>query len=143
MICYIDTSVVLRSIFGHREQFQNWKEIKKGLSSELLTVECHRVIDRYRLQGELDDKQVSEIKVSLTAFLRGLTLYQITGKILERASLPFPTVIGTLDAIHLSTALRWKEKHKEELHILSFDEQLRIAAQAMGLKVLPEVKASD
>ncbi len=138
MICYIDTSVLLRSVLNHPKQFKDWKQIETAFSSELLSVESHRVIDRYRLEGKLSDSDVSEVKSALSVFLRGLTLFEISRDVVKRASETFPTVIGTLDAIHLSTALLWRDKYRKSFAVLSFDDQLRTAAKAMGLEILPE-----
>lgn len=133
---YIDSSVVLRSLLKQNGQFQRWEEIYEAVSSELLIVECNRVIDRCRLQGQLDDREVAQTKEALQEFLEGLTLLSIEREVLKRASGSFSTVVGSLDAIHLSTALVWREKTQKEVTLLTHDQQLQAAAQAEGLKVL-------
>jgi len=56
MVAYLDSSVLLRYILlgddGIKQVFDN----DLVISSELLNIECRRVIHRYRLQGNLDDK---------------------------------------------------------------------------------------
>jgi hypothetical protein len=47
-----------------------------------------------------------------------------------------PTELGTLDAIHLATALLWTEMTGEHLTMATHDEALAIAAQAYGLPVV-------
>ena len=47
-----------------------------------------------------------------------------------------PTELGTLDAIHLATALLWKELTREELTMATHDGALALAAQAHGLLVI-------
>lgn len=138
MNCYIDTSVVLASLLGQKSDFDSWNKIEYAFSSRLLLVECHRVLDRYRLSGEIGDKDLAEIKLNLRAFIRGVTLISISEAILERAAEPFSTVVGTLDAIHLSTALLWIDQNKKrgkegQFLFLTYDEQLKIAAQASGI----------
>jgi predicted nucleic acid-binding protein len=47
-----------------------------------------------------------------------------------------PTVLGTLDALHLATALEVKRALAPKLVLLTHDEQLARAARASGLAVL-------
>ena len=49
-----------------------------------------------------------------------------------------PTGLGTLDAIHLATALLWKEMTPEELTMATHDPALAIAARVHGLPVIGE-----
>jgi hypothetical protein len=47
----------------------------------------------------------------------------------RRAAGPFPTVIGTLDAIHLASALLWQETEPgTDFRILTQDRQLALCA---------------
>ena len=66
--------------------------------------------------------------------LVGFSLIEMTGAVKERASNAFPTAIGTLDAIHLSSALIGQEHTDEEVLILTFDGQMLICAGALGIQ---------
>jgi len=44
--------------------------------------------------------------------------------------------MGTLDAIHLATALLWRESTSEDLAMATYDRALALGAQARGLRVL-------
>ena len=137
MICYIDSSAVLRTLFGDKDSFDSWKQIQEGISSYLLVVECHRVIDRYRLEQKISDQELSELKKNLTQFLKVLKLFSLDERVLKRAAGSFPTVIGTLDAVHLSTALFWQEENlTRKLVILTHDQQLITAASAVGIEAV-------
>ena len=46
---------------------------------------------------------------TILASIRSLELVEIDAIVLERAAQPMPTELSTLDAIHLTTALLWKE----------------------------------
>jgi len=61
----------------------------------------------------------------------------VSDKILIRAAEPFPTVLGTLDAIHLPTLLQIRKNLGLELTLLTHDDQLARAALASGVKDLP------
>ncbi|MCX7037611.1 MAG: hypothetical protein NT005_00455, partial [Spirochaetes bacterium] len=54
----------------------------------------------------------------------------------RRAAGPFPTVIGTLDAIHLASAILWEEAEpNSDFSLLTYDKQLALCARALGVRV--------
>jgi predicted nucleic acid-binding protein len=61
-------------------------------------------------------------------------IVSVSERILTRAGDAFPTVIGTLDAIHLATALQLRETVMIDAFI-THDTQLATAAEAMGFTV--------
>jgi hypothetical protein len=65
-----------------------------------------------------------------------LELVEVDPIVLERAAQPMPTELGTLDAIHLATALLWKDMTKADLVMATHDASLALAAQAHGLRVV-------
>ena len=68
--------------------------------------------------------------------LETLEVVEARGSVLARAAQPLPTVLGTLDAIHLSTALLWRESTETDLVMATHDEALALAAKASGLRVV-------
>jgi hypothetical protein len=60
----------------------------------------------------------------------------IDAVVLDRAAQPMPTELGTLDAIHLATALLWKEMTRVDLVMATHDGALALGAQAYGLPVV-------
>ena len=52
------------------------------------------------------------------------------------AAQPMPTELGTLDAIHLATALLWKDMTRANLIMATHDTALALGAQAHGLSVV-------
>ena len=61
-------------------------------------------------------------------------LVPVTTGVLERAAQPFPTLIGSLDAIHLASALAVADQY-DGLIFLTHDRGLALAARAMGFEV--------
>ena len=51
---------------------------------------------------------------------------------------PLGGALGTLDAIHLVTAMLWSEYNGEDIVFLTHDRQLANAARACGLTVYPD-----
>jgi hypothetical protein len=55
--------------------------------------------------------------------------------VLRRASEPLPTSLGTLDAIHLATALIWRERTGTLRTLATHDSVLGLAARTFGFDV--------
>ena len=55
---------------------------------------------------------------------------------MTRASEPFPSVLGTLDALHLATALAWSDRMRQKLVMATQDAGLALAARSFGMEVL-------
>ena len=66
--------------------------------------------------------------------MESLELVDVTGPVLARAAQPLPTELGTVDAIHLATALLWSERARSALVMATHDSALGIAARACGLR---------
>jgi hypothetical protein len=56
--------------------------------------------------------------------------------VLSQASQPLPTALGTLDALHLATALLWREQTTANLVMETHNEALATAAKASGLRLI-------
>ncbi|MDH5428360.1 MAG: PIN domain-containing protein [Nitrospirota bacterium] len=136
MIAYIDSSVLLRVLFGQSNALKEWKKIERGMSSALIEVECLRTMDRLRLVENFGEEAIAIRREAIFRLLEGLEIIELTHPVLARASQPLPTTLGTLDAIHLATALMWKEQAKENLVMATHDTALALAAKASGLSVI-------
>ena len=58
--------------------------------------------------------------------------------VIARAGGPLGGALGTLDAIHLVTAMLWSEYNGADIAFLTHDRQLANAARACGLTVYPD-----
>jgi uncharacterized protein len=138
VIAYLDTSALLRLILREPGslRLQDVKSFEALVSSELLAVESHRTIDRLRLQGTLEIEEATARSETVRHWLESVDLVLLRPPILARASEPFPSPIGTLDAIHLATALVWRDRTGRELTMATHDSGLAGAARAFGIDVL-------
>lgn len=136
MTAYVDASVLLRIVLGQAGRLAEWESVTHAVSSSLLRVECLRAIERLRLGGMLAGPEVASRRGAVLAILDASELVLPDALVLERASMPMPVPLGTLDAIHLSTALLWQEVRGERLVLTTHDAALGTAAQAFGLEVL-------
>lgn len=133
-LAFVDTSVVLRQVLGERGAYPRLEKFDKLYASELMRVEALRTIDRLRIQNAWPQEEVA-LRVRLLAAVSALiNLVPIQQPILRRASEPFQTIVGTLDAIHISTAVLAQEQLKKSLLFLTHDERQGFAAEAAGLE---------
>ena len=132
MIVYLDTSVVLRPLLDQPKKLSGWGQWNTAYSSELMGLECRRVIDRLRLEAVFDDKEVAEAIVQLTQIERSIKRIRLTRSIIHAASQTMPTVVKTLDALHLRSAIAIRERRATDLLFATHDGQQATAARALG-----------
>ena len=136
MIAYVDASVLLRVVLGQPNALPEWTQIDRGLSSALVTTESLRTLDRLRLRAQLSDSKLAPRRQAVLALIASLELVEIDGTVLDRAAQPMPTELGTLEAIHLASALLFRESTGEELMMATHDRALALGAQAHGIRVI-------
>ena len=134
MNAYVETSVLLRIVLGEPEGLKIWPKIANPISSELIRFECLRTIDRGRIRLGLDDRSVARQRGAVIEMIDSLRLISLDRTILDRAAEPFPTSLGSLDAIHLASALLARE-HYGDLILATHDDELGLAAHAIGFTV--------
>lgn len=136
MIAYLDSSVLLRILVGQPDALAEWTTIERGVASALVEVECLRTLDRLRLAEALEDREIAARRASVYRLLEAMEVVEPTRPVLARAALPLPTALGTLDAIHLATALLWRERTRADLVMATHDAALATASRASGLRVV-------
>ena len=136
MTIYLDTSVVLRALLAAGEAPSEWGAWERAYSSELMGVEARRALDRLRLEHALDDDGLADAHDALAATEQAIGSIRLTAGVLRRAGQPMPTVVKTLDAIHLASALLFAERRGSDLVFGTHDRRQATAARALGFKVL-------
>ena len=121
---------------GQRDALKEWARISQGIVSALAEVECLRTLDRLRLAENYGDEVIAERREAVFRLMETIEVVEISYPILSRASQPLPTALGTLDAIHLATALLWKERAGKAVAMATHDVALAVAAKASGLPVV-------
>ena len=134
MNVYLDTSVVLRVLFGEPNPIDFWGRWDRAYSSALWRIEALRTVDRLRLLHEITDVEVADLVRDIQTTHETFAICPLDERILQRASETFPTVVGTLDAIHLATAISIRESDKIDF-LLTHDSQLGTAARSVGFHV--------
>src|SRR5438309_2184879 len=106
-------------------------ELKARLSEHL------RAVRRARTLTVLDrDRPVARRGQTVFRLVESLEVVEVTAPVLARAAQPLPTELGTLDAIHLATALLWREHSGSDIVMATHDVALATAARACGLTVV-------
>jgi predicted nucleic acid-binding protein len=135
MIAYIDTSVLLRIVLREPGALDDLRAYEALVSSELIALESARAIDRLRIQGSLTTKEAADRTSVVHAWLEAIDLVLLRPPVLSRASEPMPLPIGTLDAIHLATALIWRDRMGPLPEMATHDAALGAAARTFGFDV--------
>lgn len=136
MIAYVDASVLLRVALEQPNALPQWRKIERGVSSALVAVESLRTLDRLRVRVGLADEEIAVRRAAIMALIASLEIVDVDATVLDRAAQPMPTELGTLDAIHLATALLWGDMVGVTPVMATHDEALALAAQAHGLEVV-------
>ena len=135
MIAYIDTSALLRVVLREPGALDDLRSYDGLVSSELIAVESARTIDRLRLQGSLTTEEAAARVRAVNDWLEAVDLVLLRPPVLSRASEPMPMSLGTLDALHLATALIWRDRMGPLPMMATHDTALGMAAQAFGFDV--------
>lgn len=135
MTAYIDTSALLRIVLREPGALDELRTCDALVSSELIVVESARTIDRLRLQGSLTSQEAAARLRTVHEWLEAIDLVLLRTPVLSRANEPMPMPLGTLDALHLATALIWRDRMGSLPTLATHDTTLGLAAQAFGFDV--------
>jgi predicted nucleic acid-binding protein len=133
VVAYLDSSVILRHILMGEIAIHHALACNRVVASELVEIECRRVIHRYRMDGNLSDDGFVSATDRLRSVMTGITLLALTSSVKQRAMGAFPVTVKTLDALHLATALAFADSLPgESLLMFSHDTVLNRCAVALG-----------
>jgi predicted nucleic acid-binding protein len=135
MIAYVDTSALLRIVLREPGALDDLRAYGRLVSSELIAVESARTIDRLRIHGSLTTTEAADRMSTVSEWLEAIDLVLLRPPVLGRASEPMPVPVGTLDAIHLATALIWRDRMGGLPELATHDSALAAAARTFGFDV--------
>lgn len=136
MIAYVESSVILRLVLGQAGALRQWRALESGATSALAEVECLRTLDRLRVAEGLPELAIAERRETVYEILSSLAIIELTRPILSGAAHPLPVSLGTLDALHLASALAWRERAGAGLVMATHDTRLAAASRALGLATI-------
>ncbi len=123
---YLDTSALGRVLLGEPGSSSVLAALDayaQHISSRLLRLELRRLALRHDLLGNADQ------------LLSAVALVPITDSVLDAAETIPPTGVATLDAIHLTTAIRLARADAIEA-VMTYDARLAEGAEHHGIAVV-------
>lgn len=132
---YVDSSVLLAVLFRQPGALDP-DSLEPAFTSVLARVECLRTLDRRHQQGRLSEREMIEGREHVYRVFRSVRLLGLDATVLERSAGPISVPLKTLDAIHLTTALLWREDVEAAVTFATHDKGLASAARAYGLEVV-------
>jgi predicted nucleic acid-binding protein len=137
---YVDSSVILRFVLDEPGKLPEWNALEEPITSVLAEVEGLRTIDRatrritHPRRRRLRDEEAIAARSLLYEVLEMFVRVQLDPAIVSRAG-QLAGPLGTLDALHLATALAWKDHAQTAPVVATHDPELASAARAHGLAV--------
>jgi predicted nucleic acid-binding protein len=123
-LIYLDTSVGLAELLAEDRHPPAGFWSEELLSSRLLEYEVWNAIHRRGLReshGDLARQLIESIAIA-----------ELSREILQRATEPFPLLVRTLDALHLSTILFFRTKGVD-VALAAYDRRMIEAAQELEI----------
>ncbi len=136
MKAYVDSSVVMRKVFGERGRLEEWDDIETYVGSVLLFIECSRIADRARFRSRAPEGEPVRYRTTLSEIFENVQMVESDEPVIVRAAQPLPFPIRTVDAIHLATAIEWRDRNDRSLQFATHDLELAAAARSAGFRVL-------
>ena len=133
MVAYLDSSALLGYLILGEITLKHAQKFPRLVSSELLEIECRRVLLRCRMEGRFSDETLIEAVERLEDVLAAIDLLELSGPVKKRSMEAFPIHIKTLDALHLASALQITEEvPAENITVFSHDLSFNLCARALG-----------
>ncbi len=123
---YVDTSVILAQLLAEDRVPRPALWAEALVSSRLLEYELWTRLHARRLGSAHGD--------AARDLLARIAFVEMVSPVLDRALEPFPTVVRTLDALHLAS-LEFLRARGEAIQLATFDTGLIDAARALGIPV--------
>jgi predicted nucleic acid-binding protein len=134
---YLDSSALVAWMFGEARAAgvkQALDSASAVVTSELTIVESHRAVLRAERRSALMEGDAQRLRGLLRRISDSWIRIGLFDDVLARAARPFPVEpVGTLDALHLATALEFAQAFPD-LRIVSFDDRILDNARALGLE---------
>lgn len=123
---YLDTSVALAQLLAEDRRPPEELWAQPLTSSRLLEYELWTRIHARQLGASHGE--------AVRALLARVAFVELDRRVLARALEPFPATVGTLDALHLASAVFLMERG-QDVALATYDAQLARAARAIGIGI--------
>lgn len=135
MKAYLDSSVILRRFLGETGGLEMLDKLTWGVSSQVTRLECVRTLDRLHVRSRIDSKEFADLRRRCLELMTRLEIAQLTDALISLAESSFSVPLGSLDSIHLASAILWQKKNREPILFLTHDQELALAAASQGFNI--------
>jgi predicted nucleic acid-binding protein len=143
MMLYLDTSALVKRYVAEAgsEAVNAWMEAAEVLTTGLLTrAELAAAITRLSRMQLMESSEALRILGIFRDEWESLLRLPVTETTVQRADqLACQHGLRGYDAVHLATALIWRETTKQSIHLVTYDRLLWQAARAEGVLALPDL----
>jgi len=136
VIAYIDSSVLLRVVLRQANPLPEWSSIDDGVVSSLVHLEVTRTLERLRLEGELAEDELHATEATAGEILNRMITLELDQRVVDFAAQTLPHPLGTLDSLHLASAMMYRQIQPEGIVLATHDKSLARAARAMHFEVI-------
>lgn len=144
MICYLDTSALVKLYVDENGSDTVWELVNKSLilaTCKVAYAEARAALARGIREGALDEKGY---RLAVSAFLRDWSSYlsiEVSDSLISLAGdLTEKHPLRGFDAIHLAAVLTLNQKVKKPIIVACWDVRLWDAVRAYDIKTAPETK---
>jgi predicted nucleic acid-binding protein len=141
--CYVSGEVIEQLLLYRKGRLTH--EIRRAVASTMLLngtpihvvkeIPVHSTIKTTELYAFSNEEAKRE--ASKNALIEAtLGTVPLTRPVLQRASLPTPTSVRTLDALYVASALLLRERRSLSLAFATHDRQQHLAARALGFECI-------
>ena len=132
----METSVILRRLLREAAALAAVDNVTWGVTSRITRLECLRTLDRLHLRGSIGAEEFADLRNKVLRLMEKLEIVPMSDPVISLAESSFSVALGSLDSIHLSSALEWQRARGEPLILLTHDRELGLAARAQGFEVV-------
>jgi predicted nucleic acid-binding protein len=127
-LIYLDTSVALAQLLAENRRPPDgfWQEAL--IASRLLEYELWTAINARGLSASHGNE--------VRALIGRVALIELTPPVLARALEPFPSAVGTLDALHLAS-IEFLRTQRQQIVLATYDKRMEVTARALGIPLHP------
>jgi len=133
---YVDASVIVRFVLEQPGCFERLEQYGDRVTSRISEVECLRAVEAARLRNLLSLDEAADRRRLAYTWVHSMDRLAVTGTVLRRAGDAYPLSIKSLDALHLASALVWRERRAADLVFATHDRQQGRLAAALGFPVV-------
>ncbi|MEW6028847.1 MAG: type II toxin-antitoxin system VapC family toxin [Chloroflexota bacterium] len=139
---YLDTSVLLKRYLkeARAEETRQFLEEADEIATGVITrVEIASALARLAFLSSITAEEAEKIWTEFSDDWTIITRLQVISEVIERtASLARQYRLRGYDAVHLASALLWKEKMSLPVTLATFDRELWMAGKKSSMDMWPE-----